>query len=234
MQFYLKEEWRVPTLVGGLSFSVGAGVGYFICNRRWTKLGLEVVTTMEETTEFIETVTDEPSQLSMDFARAVEDSRNKTVEVRVTRPEAFDDNSPDVVEFNIVPEPERVDEWNQEEEETERSPDSPYVIHREEYYAGESGYNQSCLEYFATDGLLCDANRVPIYNPEKVVGRLEFGRGSGDSDVVYIRNESLKAEYEITRNHGSYQVEVLGIQIEEEFEEGDLRHSHSMPKFRMD
>lgn len=233
MQFYLKEELRLPA-VGALSFVAGVGVGYFVCSKR--------VKTVEHTTEIDFKNVDEPNpQLALDFARAVSEQaehpstpyvvstklHGHEIEIKTTPLGEPHDPEP-LEETSDVP----IDAWNQEEEESERSPDSPYVLHGEEFYAGTNGFAQTCLEYFAADNVLCDENKVPIYNPEKVVGRLEFGRGSGDSDVVYIRNETLKAEYEVTRNHGSYQLEVLGIDIEEEAEEQDIRHSHAILKFR--
>lgn len=257
MKLYLDEKLRVP-VVGALSFSVGIGIGYFVCNRRWSKVAEEAVEVIEETVGYVETA----GQLAADFARAAEEQQPPQEEpITFTKfPHIFGtsgqtDAKPVVIRdlgiADLVPdapiddpqgendfEPARlVDpdvDWNQEEEEQGRSPDAPYVIHREEYYAGSSGFNQTCLEYFASDSMLCDENRVPIYNAEKVIGKLEFGRGSGDSDVVYIRNEALKAEYEVTRNRGSYQTEVLGVDYEEGMEERDLKHSNPVPKFRMD
>lgn len=230
MQFYFREEWRVPAGVGALSFSVGVGVGYLISSKRakTTTYEIEETITVDVQGEVDETI----SQLAMDFAKAAEEQ----IAVR----QAVD--SKDIGEYKEKPEPEPepkifpsgsfVDEWNQEEEESERGPDAPYVIHREEFYAGQTGYSQTSLVYFSADDVLCDGNQVPIYNADKVVGRLEFGRGSGDSDTVYIRNESLKSEYEVTRDYGSYQTEVLGIEIEAEAEDEDLKHSSSVRKFR--
>jgi hypothetical protein len=244
MQFYFKPEWRMPA-VGVGSFAVGVGVGYFVATKR-----VKTITTIEEYVEYdvaeTEAIADR-SQLALDFARAAtEQPRKLSIEdvglavegaclVRIVKSEKF--LGPiryENVDPTIIPDPEPVeDEWNQDEEEQDRGPDSPYVLHREEYHAGTSGYSQTDLRYFAADNVLCDENEVPIYNPEKVVGRLEFGRGSGDADVTYIRNEQLKSEFMVTRDAGSYQIEVLGLAIEEEAEEGDLKHSNTVRRFRM-
>lgn len=240
MNFYLKEELRVPVGVGVAAFSVGVGVGYTVCNRRWRKLGAEVVETMDVATDIIEEVAEETNQLALDFANAARDNVQR---IRTKQPDVVElvpDLTPDDPrgESDFDPEPEIfpsgniIDTWNQEEEEAERGPDAPYVISKAEFDVGETGFAQTSLEFFAGDNVLCDDKQVPIYNPEKIVGRLEFGRGSGDSDLVYIRNEALKSEWEVTRNHGSYQVEVLGLQIEEEAERGDLKHSNAVLRFR--
>lgn len=226
MQFYVKPEWRVPAGVGALSFVAGVGVGYYVCTKR-KPIVIEDDITVEVDWEEEDR---QNNQLAMDFANAARENLEQTVAKAVTEAKVIDFPHP---EPDPEPEMETVeDDWNQDEEEANRGPDAPYVIHREEYFSGTTDYDQTALEYFAADGVLCDEHRVPIYNESKIVGRLEFGRGSGDSDIVYIRNEALKAEYEVTRIDQSYQIEVLGIEAEEEAEDNDLRHS--MPRFRME
>ena len=91
------------------------------------------------------------------------------------------------------------------------------------------GYEQSTLTYYEGDDILVDEHDVPVYNHNLSVGPLNFGHGSNDKNVVYIRSERLESEFEVLREHGLYTVEVLGYEKEEEF-----RHSgyHSVPKFR--
>lgn len=240
MDFYVKEEWRAPAAVGAVALAAGFGLGYAVCNRRWTKLGAEVVPTMEEAADLLEAQQDEiEQQRKLDFARAIGDAGHRGL-IR-TRPVPYQGEIiMESVEEEPDPEPEMAEEpddgWNQQEEEENRSPDSPYVIHRDEFVNNPFDLTQLDLEYFARDNVLCDEKRVPIYNPTKVVGRLEFGRGSGDSNTVYVRNEKNSCEYAVTRVDGSYQMEVLGLEAEEsadEEEEADLKHS-AVRRFRMD
>jgi hypothetical protein len=137
-------------------------------------------------------------------------------------------------EEEAVEELEVDDYWNQEEEESERSPDSPYTIHRREFADNTTGYLQMSLTYYAADQIMCDENDIPIHHHEKLVGRLEFGRGSGDTDLVFVRNDKMKSEYEIIRNVGSYQVVILGLMAEEQADETDLRHSREIRRFRLE
>jgi len=124
-------------------------------------------------------------------------------------------------------------EWDQEVEEENRSADAPYVIHLEEWHSNESNFSQEDLVYYAGDDILCDAaQNTPVYNPGPVVGDLEFGRGSGNSEVVFVRNEALRAEYQITRVSDSYQTVMFGIEAEEAAEAEDLRHSAQIRRFR--
>lgn len=122
------------------------------------------------------------------------------------------------------------EDWNYEEELKTRRPDRPYIIHRDEFFSNENDYRQCSLMYYAGDSILCDENDVPVYNPERIVGELRFGHGSGDPSIVYSRNEKLEAEYEIILDDGYYQTEVLGHEVEHDFDKNELKHS--VQKFR--
>ena len=120
------------------------------------------------------------------------------------------------------------DDWDYEAERNIRSTKEIYVIHRDEYAGNEFGYHQSTIEYYAEDGVMVDVLEHPIYNYTDFVGPEaldQFGHGSGASDVVFVRNEKEKAEFEVLLNKGSYEKEVLGLETEEEYREQDLRHS---------
>jgi hypothetical protein len=131
---------------------------------------------------------------------------------------------------NIFPADDDDDDWDYEVEVPLRTPDKPYIIHRDEYFDQERDCSQSSLMYYAGDHILCDDHDTPVYDPEKVVGLVRFGHGSKDPNVCYVRNETLDAEYEILQDPGYYQIEVLG----EALAEKDLKHSKVIPKFRME
>jgi hypothetical protein len=124
------------------------------------------------------------------------------------------------------------DTWDQEAEEAARLPTEPHVIHKDEFWREELGYSQSTLTYYEGDDILVDQEDVPIYGFRAIVGELKFGHGSQDQNVFYVRNDALKAEYEIIKDRGRYEVIILGLQAEEELERGSLKHSLS--KFRPD
>jgi hypothetical protein len=133
--------------------------------------------------------------------------------------------------INIFPAVHGDDEdWNYAEEVAKRTPDAPYIIHRDEYFDNERDCSQSSLMYYAGDNILCDDHDTPVYDAERVVGKIRFGHGSKDPNICYVRNEVLDAEYEILQDPGFYQIEVLG----EALAEKDLKHSKGIPKFRMD
>jgi len=110
------------------------------------------------------------------------------------------------------------DEWDYEEEVRMRRPDYPYVIHVDEQ--GElAELDQLTWTYYEGDEILCNAGDEVVTDVERSVGLSnldKFGHGSGDANVVYIRNVVLGLEIEILRSTGKYEEEVLGLQHADE------------------
>jgi hypothetical protein len=89
----------------------------------------------------------------------------------------------------------------------------PYVIRREEYIEEtDEMYTQCTATWYEQDQMLYDdAGMEPIFNWSDRLGDLHFGHGSGDPNVVYIRNPDESLEWEVMRHTGSASEEVLGI-----------------------
>lgn len=104
----------------------------------------------------------------------------------------------------------RKSNWDFELESENRSFDAPYVLHQDEYFSSETNFSQTTLTYYCGDDILVDEQEVPIYNFKVVIGELKFGHGCDDINVFYVRNHSLHGEYEILKDSGSYEIEVLG------------------------
>lgn len=115
------------------------------------------------------------------------------------------------------------DTWDYAVEKAQRSPDHPYILHRDEYFDGEAGFAQHSVIYYQGDDLLADTDNHLVPNHERVVGALRFGHGSGDPGLVFVRNEKLKADYEIALDPGTYQQARYGIEYEDDPTE--LRHA---------
>jgi hypothetical protein len=125
-------------------------------------------------------------------------------------------------------------EWDQATETAGRNPTEPYIIHRNEYFNDDMGFqSHATLTYYQGDDVLCDEHDTPIYNVHKIVGELKFGHGSNDPSIVYIRNEMLKAEYEVVLDSGMFQVEVLGEEVGDNLTD-DFKHSRPLRRFRSD
>jgi hypothetical protein len=64
------------------------------------------------------------------------------------------------------------------------------------------------------DDTLSDENEEIISDVSYVIGYdalSSFGDGSDDPDIVYVRNEKLQTDYEVTRLNKSYSETVLGV-----------------------
>lgn len=124
-------------------------------------------------------------------------------------------------------------EWDWDEEAKLREGQDIYVLHRSEFERFKDSYYkdqsilvkepiledgvirlQRDLTYFEEDDILVDEDERPIDNWIEATGPLTFGHGSGDPNIVFIRNRKLGAEYEITRFPYSYQEGVLGVSPE--------------------
>lgn len=101
------------------------------------------------------------------------------------------------------------------EEINARTPDKPYIISQEEFFSGEPEFEQNSITYYAGDGTLADEKDEEIPYVDPIVGaeNLEyFGYGSGDSRIVYIRNERLSLDFEVVKSDGKFSHEVLGFE----------------------
>jgi len=141
-------------------------------------------------------------------------------------PTTMPDDGPDETEVtvhSVFAGSSGADQWNYEDEVAKRTPEHPYVLHKDEYFAGERGFTQDSLIYYEGDDLLADSDNRLVPNHGRVVGDLPFGHGSGDSGLVFIRNEKLKAEYEVALDPGTYQQAKYGVEYEGE--PAELKHA---------
>lgn len=105
-------------------------------------------------------------------------------------------------------------EWDWAEELADRDTSGPYVIHLEEFLENEYEHNQLAITYFAGDEVLTDESDFPVMSVNDIVGLVNlerFGSGSGDANTVFVRNEKLQTDYEISRSSGKFGVEVAGF-----------------------
>jgi hypothetical protein len=254
MRLQLKREWVIPASVGVASFVAGIGAGYYLALSRFKKVDarLEELESERVQLEFKRNEMDHDfNMMVQQCARVVREMKEHGQEFlnkfqddesillsRQGHPsfinlDEVEDDEEEASVTNIFPEEEDTD-WDYEEELASRRPDVPYIIHRDEYFGEEMDCVQTTITYYAGDNILCDERDTPIYNPEKIVGTLVFGHGSNDPNVVYVRNETLQAEYEVLLDQGHYMVEVLGQSIDDALAAQDLKHSKSVQKFRPD
>lgn len=103
------------------------------------------------------------------------------------------------------------DEGDEEEEEeppvpnriTSDSTEKPYVIPPDQFDEFDD-YTVISLMYYA-DGQLADDDDELVEDVDDVVGVESLGHfGEYDDDVVYVRNDRLKVDYEILRSERTY------------------------------
>jgi hypothetical protein len=246
MSSVLNNKWTLPVAVGVTSFTLGAVGGYFLGRRTANQ------------PEVTEEVVVDGNQLAFDF----EEEELATVLAfnRVTKEyvdhnihPSMQDHDESYSEFELdwdaelaLEEDELEDadeivnifagtdeEWDYDLEISRRGSD-PYTLHVDEFVANELDYDQHTMTYYVGDDILADENDVPVYNYSTIVGNLNFGHGSKDPNLVYIRSENLRTEWEIIRHTGWFEVEVRGLEIESQYEDQELRHARSPQRFRMD
>lgn len=97
----------------------------------------------------------------------------------------------------------------------DRSPDRPYVITEAEFRIDRPEFEKDSLIYYAGDDKLAEENGNFIPDKNGTAGnenlRRFFGYGSGDERLLYIRNERVLSDFEITLHDGKYDIEVLGL-----------------------
>lgn len=232
----VKHPAFIPSVVGVASFGVGVGVGYFL-GRREKKfqtfepalLNMDLDQDDLEELREMHLVDDEDVHPSIDATIDAKDFIAKKLQDTMMSHEDISEIQ-ELEEHNIFAQSD--DEWDHEKEIKSRLTSEPYILHKDEFFAQERpDYSQLTLTYFVGDDVLVDQDEKPIYPFQNVTGPLTFGHGSGDPNVVYIRNEKLKAEYEVIKMNAMYAVEVLGLEAEETGAARDIAHS-SVPRFR--
>lgn len=103
-------------------------------------------------------------------------------------------------------------------ESTDSEEKTPYLISIDDFDAGYSGrYDTVSMTYYAVDDVLADDEEEMVMDVEHFIGAdalehfgAEAAELSGDENTLYIRNEVLHCDYEVTRIYQSYHQVVLG------------------------
>lgn len=106
------------------------------------------------------------------------------------------------------------EEWDYDFELARRTSETPYIISFDEYMEAATGFDQLSITYYEGDDTLTDSEDKPVDDIDRLVGPealSRFGHGAMDKNVVYVRNEMLEIDYEITKSKGKYTREVLGF-----------------------
>lgn len=117
----------------------------------------------------------------------------------------YTENEPDVE----IAMPEEESDENEGEEEYETMNEIPYVINPKQYGENDD-YGCETLAFYA-DGVLADNSDEPIDDIEGLVGDAWDHIGDYEENVVHVRNEKIKCDYEIlfdTRTFSEYKASM--------------------------
>ena len=211
-------------LIGGLC--IGVGVGFFIGYRyNREKLRAEAFRQSEEEVEQIRELyresrvveTSKPELEEIVEARGYSDTEHPVEVVRpLPPPVPVREALPKVVRTEEVSD--KDSGWSYPYELSQRSPNTPYIIHQDEFFGDESGYPHVTYTYYVGDDILADEDETVLNNRVTLIGPAEhltrFGHGADDPNALYIRNSHLEIEIEIVRDPGTYRQEVQGLEDE--------------------
>lgn len=214
-----------------LAVVVGTGVAttgstYLMMKRRYESiLDNKVQEELAKSEKFLSTISTKPYSSPMEAITELEvEVIGDAEEIIEAQAYATTDQSGDLVEVthNVFTNMKESD-FDFETELPKRSPDHPYIITETEYFESE---NQTItLTWFDGDEVLSDEKDEHIPDIERVVGEdnlLRFGYGSGDPNLLYIRNEKMEVDFEVVRNEGKYTEQVMGF-IQHEDKRGPLK-----------
>lgn len=114
---------------------------------------------------------------------------------------------PSVTEYAAILNKENYTNYSNTEKREDAKPvepvDRPYVISSDEF-GDFDNYNQICLTYFA-DKILADDNDEIVDDPDDIVGLSSLNElETFEDDVIHVRNDRLKCDYEIVKDLRTY------------------------------
>lgn len=101
----------------------------------------------------------------------------------------------------------------------DRDPNFPYVITEEEFMQDAENYSKITIKYYDKDSSLVDEREQYIPNMDSIVGEdnmEHFGIGTDSPDIVYVRNDRLESDFEVTREHANYSIDILGFEPDDD------------------
>jgi hypothetical protein len=230
---------EVALLATGLA--VGVSIGYFTAQYQFDKiLKLELEkaqTDFDQASESMRMTYERARQNwekpelkavveELGYASEVDEGRVETTDQEVAEVKAS-------LEKNVFDT--EMPEWNYEIETGKRvaSPELPYILHKDEFFENEPDHEQTTITWYNGDDVLADERDEVIEPREHIVGNdnlkmMGTGHGSGDPNVIYIRNDRTGHDYEVIFSGGSFSEEVAGfIEHAETFQ----RNRRGHPKF---
>lgn len=223
-----------------LGAGLGAAAGYFFCRKqletKYNDIAEEEIASMREHYQAkavaLENTVDKPKleeiirdkgystepPMAVEPPASVIEAAEEAREKETTQTEVVEEE-PEVQNIFDRDEPQEEDGWDYQSELRRRSPVRPYAIHIDEKDEYDT-YDQLTYTYYEADDVLCNESDDVIAGPDRdrQIGETNlnrFGHGSGDPNVVYVRNDQMETVFEICRSPNSFAEEVHGFQHSE-------------------
>jgi|SRR5690348_1418489 len=218
---------RTVLIAGGasiVSFAAGVAAGYFALRKKFEADYAERLTVeIRETQKFYAKLSEKEGYKTVEDAAAalLPQAVGALKEYQGQEPKFFE--AVDAEKEFAKEEPVSVRNafeggWStetiQEKDKRNRTEEAPYILEKEEYLNNESEYTQSTLTWYEGDRILTDSRDDVITEVDDTVGEgnlSNFGYGSGDPKVLYVRNDVLEIEFEILHHEGTYKQHVAGL-----------------------
>lgn len=169
------------------SFIAGAGIGA-ACS--WYLLK----------TKYEEMVQEEVNSVKEVFSKRADDSKynNKSFETS-----AKNKDKPELMEYVSKIKNEGYVDYSKNRKAVEKEVKNPYIISPDDF-GEEEDYDTNSLTYYA-DEILADDNDDIVEDIENLIGSDSLTHfGEFEEDVVFVRNERLKCDYEILVDKRNY------------------------------
>lgn len=202
------------TIINTLLFATGAAVGSLVT---WRVLK----------TKYDRLIQEEIDSVKETFARIAREESKETEDVceedEEEDPSEDDDIPPEVRNeyVNLTRKYSRSSTTVEKSDKKGEGDDVPYengpeLITPEECGDGTNGHSIYCLTYYS-DGILAD-DWFGTYEIDETIGEEALEHfGDHVDDVVYVRNESLHADYEVTRDDRTYADTVAMYPLRNEY-----------------
>lgn len=236
-----RSKGALVAAASALSLLAGAAAGYVVAQKKFEKVLEQEIADLKEYYALYrkEGAYSDPEALAKFYEEQIQQQVDIQEAASIIEAEGYSGSAPIYDEPQLITQnvftdhvqeiPDDVLEIEEQVKAAPRTKDRPYIITKQEYDENETEYEQIVLSYFSKDDVLADAHDKPLTDNDKYVGddNLDnFGWGSNDPNVVYVRNEKLELEFEINHSTGSFAKEVLG------FNDQELRHSDGRQRIR--
>lgn len=191
--------------------AVGSAVTWFVVKTKYEKIIQEEIDSVKEEYQYLRgmLIDEETANEVQDVTQEIQnESTDESVE---GDDNIFEPSSDEVFEYHRIASNYRSSEDDKDDDkeggmgDIDEAPyiNGPYVISPDDFRCSPPGYNAQALDYFS-DGILADSWGMKM-DIEETIGEDSLNHfGEYTDDIVYVRNERLEIDYEVTADLREY------------------------------